>query len=505
MTARSAPGSPNATVWPIRASTNNRHLVDANNQPFLYFATTPWMIGIHATQDEVRQYLDDRQVAGVNTVQVIVVPWEDQPVKTQWVSVGANRNGLRPFSNEQDFATSNSAYYDSLLYVIEQARLRNMQVALAPMWPGCCDEGWIDEMRNNSLTAFRNYGRFLGQKFGPKDNLMWIVGGDRNPLAQDVDRYNELVAGIRESDTRHLVTFHPGADGHPRNIGQSWQTLDGVYTYGTEFLSGPGTDSNLHVYAKTHQTYNRAPVQPNILIETYYEREHDSPASRIRRQPYWSVLSGSTGWAYGNRYWNMRPEDQWTSHLHDAGFDHQVVARAFFAKYPWWTLVPDQTQTWVTAGFGTYQNSSLLGTNGIDYVVSAVSADKRLLIAYVPPTGTSARAITVSLDQFAAGAKRASWVNPVNGQATALATVPQSGSQVFTTPGNNGDSNDWLLVVESTDLTATPTATLPSPTVTATSNASPTATPAVSLTATPSATSRRYYLPAIARTENAQR
>jgi hypothetical protein len=498
-----------APIWPIKAGANGRHLVDASDRPFLYFATTPWMIGVNATREEARLYLDDRKAAGVNTVQVIAVPWEDNPSKGWWVSTGVNRDNERPFTNESDFASFRDSYFSTIEYVVDQAKLRDMQVALAPMWPGCCDEGWVDEMRANSVDKFRAYGRYLGQKFGPKDNLMWIIGGDRNAETVDLPRYEALVAGIRENDTRHMMTFHPGSDADTRHIDQSWRTLDGVYTYGPEFAGSAGTNTVKHIYVKTHEAYNRTAVQPIILLEAFYEREHGSPTSRIRRQPYWSVLAGSTGFAYGNNYWNMRQTpDNWQAHLHDPGFDDFAIAAQFFRRYRWWELVPDQSRTWVTAGYGTYQVDLNDATGSNDYVTTAATNDKRLMIAYIPAAGnlTASRTLTVNTDQFSSAQLKSEWVNPVNGNSTGANMFARGGGRQFASPGGNTEANDWVLVISAVDLgTATPAPTAPpqpTPTPappTQTPRPQPTSTsgPVASPTALP-AGFRTYYLPVVA-------
>jgi hypothetical protein len=48
-----------------------------------------------------------------------------------------------------------------------------------------------------------------------------------------------------------------------------------------------------------------------------------------------------------------------------------------------------------------------------------------------------------------AGTTTARWWNPVLGAYTAIGTgYANSGTHIFTTPGSNGDGNDWLLVLD---------------------------------------------------------
>jgi hypothetical protein len=74
------------------------------------------------------------------------------------------------------------------------------------------------------------------------------------------------------------------------------------------------------------------------------------------------------------------------------------------------------------------------------------------LVAYVPSTGTGTRNLTI--DMTALGAmSRGRWYNPTNGVFSDMTgggySLPNTGTRVFTTPGNNGTgTNDWVLVLD---------------------------------------------------------
>ena len=55
------------------------------------------------------------------------------------------------------------------------------------------------------------YGRFLGQRYKDFDNIIWVMGGDRDPglARQNVDM---VAYGIRQHDRRHLMTAHCHSD-----------------------------------------------------------------------------------------------------------------------------------------------------------------------------------------------------------------------------------------------------------------------------------------------------
>ncbi len=71
-------------------------------------------------------------------------------------------------------------------------------------------------------------------------------------------------------------------------------------------------------------------------------------------------------------------------------------------------------------------------------------------MAYVPPTATGTRTLTVNMAQLS-GVATARWFNPTSGVYTTISGSPfaNSGSRNFTTPGENGTgNNDWVLVLQ---------------------------------------------------------
>src|SRR5262249_54485944 len=95
-------------------------------------------------------------------------------------------------------------------------------------------------------------------------------------------------------------------------------------------------------------------------------------------------------------------------------------------------------KTLITAG-GSSQSAA-------DYVAAAAAADGSLLVAYVPPAHSGS--ITVDLSAMS-GAARARWFNPTTAAFTLISgSLPNTGTQVFPPPGNNGTGfADWVLVL----------------------------------------------------------
>jgi chitodextrinase len=187
------------------------------------------------------------------------------------------------------------------------------------------------------------------------------------------------------------------------------------------------------------------------MVEANYEFEHNAADQGtpeiLRRQEYWSLLSGAAGQLYGNRYtWPFI--SGWQSNLDTPGSTQMGYVKFLFESRPWYNLIPDQAHTVVTAGYGTFSDSGALGDN--DYLTAARTPDGALVMAYMP----TRRTITVDMAKLAAPAY-ASWYDPANGTFTAIPGSPlaNTGTRTFTPAGNNSDGDgDWVLVLEATSV-----------------------------------------------------
>jgi hypothetical protein len=211
--------------------------------------------------------------------------------------------------------------------------------------------------------------------------------------------------------------------------------LDAAYTY-------------FATYAKVLQEYARRPALPVFLLEAGYEFEQNAPSisygnpPTLRRQEYWTALSGATGQFYGNHYtWQFA--DGWKQNLDTPGSAQLGYLVNLFARRPWFRLVPDLGHRIVTKGYGTFSpNRSVASSN---YVTTAATRDGRLAISYLPSGGR----IRVAMRRLARGV-RASWYDPTSGKYTAVKGSPFSArrSVSLTAPGRNHDGDrDWVLVL----------------------------------------------------------
>jgi len=325
---------PNA-IFPLHVEAGKRYLIDAQGTPFLIHGDTPWSLTVQLTREDAEWYLEDRRLKGFNTIltQSIEHHFSDDPPR--------NAYGEAPFTVAGDFSTPNEAYFAHIEYVISKAAEKGMLVMLTPAYMGFSggDEGWYQEMAQNGAAVLRNYGRYIANRFKAHDNILWVNGGDYNP--PETELLNAIAEGIREIDTRWLQTFHGSRNTAALEyVGASsaWLTVNNIYT-----------DENT-VVAKALQEYARS-AMPYFLIEAKYEGE-GAGAGIVRAQAYQAVLSGASGHLMGNRpIWNF--SRGWQRALDSDGSRTLPYLRSLFATLPWWTLVPDMDQAFLTAGMGS--------------------------------------------------------------------------------------------------------------------------------------------------------
>src|SRR5260221_10816129 len=187
-----------------------------------------------------------------------------------------------------------------------------------------------------------------------------------------------------------------------------------------------------------------------FMVEPNYEFENEAIDNNgnskpwiLRRQEYWTALSGATGQLYGNKYtWGF--SDGWMAQLDTPGAVQIGYLKALFKPRAWYELVPDQLHAVVTAGYGTFSDTGSIGAN--DYVTAARTPSGNLVMAYVP----SARTVPVTVDmRQLSGPATARWYDPAAGTFTPIADSPfaNSGPRDFTTtlPNADGDGDSVLV------------------------------------------------------------
>jgi hypothetical protein len=402
-----------AETYPVKVGPDHRHLVTQGGAPFLVQGEAAWSLISGLTKEEAETYLEDRHKKGFNTIIVNLIEHKFRgPV---------NRYGQAPFLTPGDFSTPNEKYFEHADWVLRKAAEKGIQVLLAPIYLGYVgsSEGWVGEAIANGPAKSRDWGRYVGKRYASFDNIVWLIGGDRNPESARGE-IDAIVQGIKEVDSRHIFTAHC----HPENSAidqykdDGWLDLNTTYTYNI-------------VHDMLLRDYHREPAMPFVLIESTYEGEHNASAVQIRRQAYWAILCGATGQFMGNKpIWLYDPG--WEAALNSTASQDMTRLKALFLSRPWFDLVPDDEHEVVVDGLGEFR--------GLDYLSAARTKDGGTGIAYMP----TARAITVDMTKISGNEATAWWFNPRSGKTDSIGECPTSGKKQFTPPGDG----DWILVLD---------------------------------------------------------
>ena len=125
-----------------------------------------------------------------------------------------NTEGERPLLNN-DPSRPNAAYFEHVDAIIQMADEMGIYIALLPTWGDKVfthNWGKGPEVFNTQNAA--SFGQWIGNRYKDYDNIIWIIGGDRNPreASQDVAIWNAMAEAIAEAAGGYeetLMSFHP--------------------------------------------------------------------------------------------------------------------------------------------------------------------------------------------------------------------------------------------------------------------------------------------------------
>jgi|HubBroStandDraft_1064217.scaffolds.fasta_scaffold88240_1 hypothetical protein len=453
--AESSTDTGSTAVFPLRASTNHRYLVSPNGKPYLLVGDAPHDLFTNVSIADATSYLEDRAAHGFNAL------WCELLVGS---AIGGRADdstydGIVPFTGklsggQYDLTTPNPAYFARVDQVVELAASYGMLVFLDTFdW-----DSQLDLYEANGNAGAASWGKYVGTRYASFPNILWITGNDIeswNTSATDNALLENIMGSIATADPNRLQTTELNY-----NISGSlddallvpYTTLAAAYTY-------------YPTYFEVLQEYNsKAATVPVFLEETYYEGGSYGSLTpttatdlMLRKAAYWTVLSGGlAGYMSGTNWYDFH--EGWHTGI-DATSETQIgYWKSLFTSVAWYELAPDQTQSVTTAGYGT-PSGGLVGPCGgtgetcgsgdmetDDYVTTAITSDGSLAMAYCPVSTT----LTVDLGKLRSMVT-ARWYDPTTATSAAVSgsPFPNTGSQTFTTPGNNGEGDpDWVLVLE---------------------------------------------------------
>ncbi|MGB5370813.1 MAG: glycoside hydrolase family 140 protein [Flavobacteriaceae bacterium] len=429
----------------LKVSENNRFLVTEDGEPFFWLADTAWELFHRTDLQEAKMYLEKRKEQGFNVIQAVALA-ELDGLDTP------NRYGDRPLLNN-DPNTPNDKYFHHVDAIIDAADSLGLYIALLPSWGDkVFKDSWGIGPEIFTTENARAYGRWIGNRYKDRDNVIWIIGGDRNPRSgsADVAVWNLMAEGIAAAAGGYgstLMGFHP----QPNRPGGS----------STWFHDAPWLDFNMHqtghcanqgTYKYIRHDYELNPTKPVLDGEPLYEDHPNcfnakelgySVPDDIRRIMYWNVFAGAFGQTYGcHDVWQMYtverdgingPLRPWPRAL-DLPMANQVKhLKHLMLSRPYLSRIPDQTMV--------VDDQEQEEDN--DYIIATRDNNGAYAFIYFPK-GKVGR---IDLSLISASILNSWWYDPRTGNA--FEGPELSNSDGFpVVPPTSGQGQDWILVVD---------------------------------------------------------
>ncbi len=419
-------------------SDNHRYILK-NGKPFYWLGDTGWELFHRLTKEEADEYLKHRAAQGFTVIQAVVLA-ELDGLHTP------NANGDKPLIDD-DPAKPNQAYFKQVDYVIDKANEYKLNIAMLPTWADKINKGsWGKGPEIFNTANAKIYGKWIGNRYKNKTNIIWVLGGDRNPRDEkDVAIWNAMGQGIMEAtNNKAIITYHP----QPCDSGSAtWFHHEAWLTFNM-FQNGHCRD--MDVYDKIQFAYNLQPIKPVIDGESLYE-DHPvcfnvkdlgtSSAYDVRKYAYLDVFAGAFGNTYGcHDIWQFYspkyegingPHVYWQQAMDFPGANQMQYVRKLIESHPMLERVPDQS---LIEESDLTPSERIQATRGDDYAFIYTSEGK---------------SFTVVLNKISGTALLAYWYNPRDGKTTDIGNIKNDGTKKFTPP-SSGYGQDWVLVLDDT-------------------------------------------------------
>jgi hypothetical protein len=428
----------------IKTSENKRFLIKEDGTPFFWLGDTAWELFHRLNREEADLYLENRAERRFNVIQAVALaeldgiritnPYERNPLLQN------EKGEYDPTMTDLETKDGDTyTYWDHVDYIVDKAASLGLYIGFLPTWGDKYNQAWGKGPVIFNEENARIYGEWLGKRYKDRDNIIWILGGDRALItSMHFDVINAMAEGIKKGDEgRHLVTFHPqgGFSSSHHNHNEEWLDFN--------MIQSGHSNLNQDNYRMVSEDYLKLPVKPTLDGEPRYE-DHPIGFNAVngyfddfdtRQAAYWAVFAGAFGHTYGHHsIWCMctEPADYFIMHWKDAilrpgGAQVQYV-RNLIESRPFFERVPDQKLI-----ASNYEGANhLQATRGTDY-------------AFIySPNGLR---INVNMGRISGDKVKAYWYDPRNGEATYIGEFSNEGTETFVPP-SSGRNNDWVLVLD---------------------------------------------------------
>ena len=428
---------------PLKVSDNQRFLVQQDGTPFFWLGDTAWELFHRLNREDAEKYLKNRAEKGFTVIQAVALAEFDG------VRVPNPYNEL-PLEND-DPTKPREAYFKHVDFIVDKAAALGLQIAFLPTWGDKVFKGgWGKGPEIFNANNAKIYGKWLGNRYKDRKNIIWLLGGDRNPRnAEDVQIWRNMAAGVVEGvggQNKAMMSFHPQPTADQEGGSAQWFHNDEWLDFN---MLQNGHCRETDVWTKIQTNYNRLPTKPVLDGEPIYE-DHPvcfnakdlgtSNAYDVRRYAYADLFAGAFGHTYGcHDIWQMYspqreavngPHIFWEEALDLPGAKQMTFVRRLMESRPLLERVPDQS---LLANLPNYSlGIDLCATRGKDYAFVYVAK------------GTP---FVVNLGKISGSKVLAHWYDPRKGESKEIGTFDNKGQQLFTAP-SAGYGQDWILVLD---------------------------------------------------------
>ena len=357
----------------LKVSDNHRYLIHENGTPFFWLGNTAWLISERLTRDDVEFYLTKEREAGYNVEQIQVL----NAIPTFNIyGMQANDESfdMQKFSRKDQYG-----YWEHLDYIVDFAASQGIYIAM--------DCIWGSQINKMTTEKAAKYGKFLGERYKNKPNIIWMIGGD---ILGDkgTASWDALARAIRKADPNHVMTFHPRG----RTTSARW------------FADREWMD--FHMFQSGHRRYGQRNGDGDYTIKDNTEEDN---------------------WRYVDLTWNGNPQkpviDGEPTYGHNSimQFIKPGLLASFGAEKPWWDAMKDPGYNqmkylkWLILAFPFEERiadqSVIAGQNGERYDRNIATRGNDYLLVY----NYSGKPMQLDLSKIS-GAKKNVWVmNPSDG------------------------------------------------------------------------------------------
>ncbi|WP_221391726.1 glycoside hydrolase family 140 protein [Dyadobacter sp. NIV53] len=427
----------------LKVSDNHRFLVHQDGTPFFWLGDTAWELFHRLNREEADQYLKHRAQQGFTVVQAVALA-EIDGLNTP------NALGDKPLINN-DPSKPNDAYFRHVDYIIDKAAEYGIVIALLPTWGDkVFKDNWGKGPEIFNVNNAAAYGEWIGNRYKKRENIVWILGGDRTPRkdSDDVKIWRLMAEGLErgaDGKDKALLSFHP----QPNSVGMggssNWFHRDEWLDFN---MLQDGHCRDEITYDKVSFVYNRRPVKPVVDAEPIYE-DHPvcfnatdlgiSNAYDVRKFAYLDLFAGAFGHTYGcHDIWQMYSKERepingphfpWQEALDLPGAKQMTFVKKLMTSRPILDRVPDQSLI-EENNYGPADR--IQATRGKDYAFIYTAAGRQ---------------ITVNAGKISGNQFNAYWFDPRKGEAKLIGKYDNKGRHQFKPP-TAGYGKDWILVLD---------------------------------------------------------